>query len=357
MKTIHDAMARRNNFDAIRLCAAMGVTCSHSYLVAQGSDKNEFFFLLSGGQSNWGQWCVAVFFIISGFLITQSFFRSPSLFQYVANRVLRIIPALAVVTVLTVALVGPLVTRQSMAEYWTNELSWRFFANSVIYFGTQHLPGVFTNNPYPHATNVSTWTLAYEFSCYIGVAALGLLLKKSWKLAIPMLALCLASVFLTNVAPRIFVTMSGYFVAGSVMYLGRKKIPMDFRLFVLSVAALLAAVLLHRTLYVTTCVFGSYAVIYAAYSERFQWHNAARHGDFSYGIYLYSWPIQQLLVPYLGTPALLSLATLPLALLMAAGSWTFVEKPALAMKTNLAQAWRRWRANEEWALSGQPEAH
>src|SRR5262249_18035083 len=103
-------MKRNNNFDALRLVAAMSVIFSHSFLIAEGTQNNEPLILLTGNQAIFGLAGVFVFFAISGFLVTQSFEQTPRPLSFLAKRALRIFPGLFVATVFSALLVGSLVT-------------------------------------------------------------------------------------------------------------------------------------------------------------------------------------------------------------------------------------------------------
>ena len=85
----------------------------------------------------------------------------------------------------------------------------------------------------------------------------------------------------------------------------------------------------------TLPTFGSYVVFYLAFSLHFRMYRWARFGDFSYGVYLYAWPVQQMLLlyfePSMNVWNLFSLATL-ISVFLAVLSWNIVEKPALSLK-------------------------
>jgi thiamine-phosphate pyrophosphorylase len=81
---------RRNNFDTLRLIAATSVIFSHAFLLATGRQDGEPLMLLTGGQTILGVVGVFVFFVISGYLVTQSWERAPSLPHFAVKRVLRI---------------------------------------------------------------------------------------------------------------------------------------------------------------------------------------------------------------------------------------------------------------------------
>src|SRR6266849_5971972 len=102
--------ARQNNFDALRLVAAISVIFSHSFLIAEGTQNNEPLILLTGNQSILGLAGVFVFFAISGFLVTQSFEQTANPLHYLAKRALRIFPGLFIATLLSTFVLGPFVT-------------------------------------------------------------------------------------------------------------------------------------------------------------------------------------------------------------------------------------------------------
>lgn len=331
--SIFDAMlSERNNFDLLRLLAALGVVLSHAYPVTQGSNASEILMVLSGGQSTLGEVCVMAFFVISGFLITQSFARSRSVIDYMSNRVLRIVPGLAVMALLTSCVLGPLVTTLPAETYWTSRATYRFLANGLVYNTAQWLPGVFSQNIYPNVVNASLWTLAYEFSCYTAVASVGLALRRAWLPALLLTLVTVASVFLTWISPRLFLTFGSYFLAGSVAYLARRRIPLDGRLFVFSVVVLAATLISKQGLHEALLFFGSYIILWLAFRPVPSLKGLARQGDFSYGVYIYAFPIQQVLAPVIATPVWNFLLSTPLILLCAVLSWYLVEKPALACK-------------------------
>ena len=335
--TLDIALGGKNNFDALRFFAALGVVLSHAYPVTQGSNSREVLMVLSGGQASLGEVCVMAFFVISGFLITQSFARSSSSIDYMTNRVLRIVPGLAVMALLTSFVLGSNITTLTAEAYWSSLATYRYLANGLVYNATQWLPGVFSQHTYPNVVNASLWTLSYEFSCYTAVATVGLALRRAWLPTLLMATFTVASVFLTWISPRLFLMFGGYFLAGSLAYLGRSRIPLDGRLFVISLAVLASTLILKQGFRPALFVFGTYAILWLAMKPTQRLHSFARHGDFSYGVYIYAFPIQQVLAPAIASPVWNFLASTPLILLCAVLSWYLVEKPSLARKRWVAK--------------------
>ena len=80
-----------NNFNAIRLFLALLVIFDHSFALAEA--KDDPLEVVSHLQLSFGEMAVCLFFFISGFLITASWFNSKSMSDYLRRRVLRIFPA------------------------------------------------------------------------------------------------------------------------------------------------------------------------------------------------------------------------------------------------------------------------
>jgi peptidoglycan/LPS O-acetylase OafA/YrhL len=150
---------RGNNFDAIRLAMALLVVWSHSFAIHLGDEKMEWISLLLNGAYNAGNLAVMAFFIISGFLITQSFERSRTLRSYMEKRVRRIYPGYLVATSITAFIIAPLFGAQLPNVAKTIGL------NLLL---RNELPNAFFSNPLPLATNGSLWSIPFEFWCYIG---------------------------------------------------------------------------------------------------------------------------------------------------------------------------------------------
>ncbi|EAQ95712.1 acyltransferase family protein [Congregibacter litoralis] len=332
--------SRRNNFTALRIFFAWCVLFGHSFPITGHGELNplrEFF-----EKSTWiGEIAVSGFFAISGFLVTASFARR-GLLDYCISRVLRIYPALIVCVCLTTVVLGAWLTTLERADYFTNPRTWNYLWNTTALFPMSfRLPGVFESLPRP-GVNGSLWTLPVEVSCYILLMVVGATGLLRWRTLGNLAALALL-LFAFNyfgdipLVGRIekWAEPCVYFLLGVVCYLNRAAIPLSLPLGV--AAAALAYVALGKPWF--DFVFPPafvYLIFFLAYRSPFldidRWF-----GDPSYGIYIYAWPVQQVIVylfpqqgPYFNT-ALATLVVVTLALL----SWHFLEKPALGLK-------RRW---------------
>lgn len=338
-----------NNFDDLRLAAASMVVLGHAYVLT-GRPGDEPL-AAHTGIGGFGELGVSVFFVISGFLVTMSYERLKDLRAFLANRCLRILPGLAGALVLTALVLGPLVTSLPGSAYFTRPQTWLYvLRNLALYPVTYRLPGVFEHNPYPDAVNGSLWTLRLEFSFYLAVPVLARLnlLNRRGLTAVAFVALVLWWAVLAA-GPRlppvaILATRNFYlFAAGAALYAWRDA-PVLRRPWPTAAAALAFLAVLGQP------AAGAWLgpailpllTIGIALRPVPGLRAAARFGDFSYGIYIYAFPVEQVLAQMRGPgqlpPLLFALmalgCTAPLAIL----SWTMVERPALGLKRRFGGA-------------------
>lgn len=337
MNTIDSLMkGRNNNYDIIRLIASIVVIFSHSFPLSigyiNGSDPDPLNQLT--GNISFGHLAVMVFFIISGFLITQSFDRSKNPVLFLKARVLRIIPALTFVVVLTIFILGPLVTTLHIDDYFSSHGTFEYFKNITMYYMVFHLPGVFEHNAFPNGVNGSLWTLMYEFTCYIGVLILGItgLLRKEIILILFISTSILNSIGIGPVA----IEMLLFFSAGMLFYTYRNKINLKLSVFLISIIITFICFVYYKPYFmpiITICI--TYIVMYLTYATKTK-INGSKFGDLSYGTYIFAFPIQQMVTYYFGgtmTWWVNFLISLPITLIFAAISWNLIEKNALKYKS------------------------
>ena len=162
-----------NRFDILRLLAAWLVLFSHCFPL--GARPNSEPLASTLGIDTLGGVGVAIFFVLSGYLVTLSVERSPNLLEFARRRVLRIYPGLVAICLLCVLVLGPLLTMLPQAVYWHHGLTWSYLQTASAWIIQYPLPGVFTSNPLPMAVNGALWSLPYEISCYLALALLSLL--------------------------------------------------------------------------------------------------------------------------------------------------------------------------------------
>lgn len=336
--------AQANNIDALRLIFALLVVFSHCFPLTTGSEYDEPISWLTGRQTSGGGVAVDSFFMLSGFLITQSWERSRSVGSFFKKRICRIYPAYLVAVIISVWVIIPLA---SVAGSRWEVFSWqtlRVNLPKILTLRRFVAPDPFIHNPQPHVNGV-LWTIPYEFWCYVGVAVLGLLTLLRWRWLIASLFLvCLISPrFVGNLFaigetlrlpirsfgdPTAWTRFSVFYLAGMVVYLFREKFRWDRSMALLALVGLAAGATTTRGIALTMPTLGAYLLFYLAFTTDITWHNAARYGDFSYGIYVYGFPIQQLIIWRFGTmsPYLLFALTLGPVLLAAYLSWHLVER-------------------------------
>ncbi|HVG46653.1 MAG TPA: acyltransferase, partial [Rubellimicrobium sp.] len=288
-----------------------------------------------------GTMAVFAFFAISGFLVTYSFERQPTIQHWALARILRIFPGLLVVLLLTVFALGPMVTSLPLTDYLRDPATWSYVpTNLSLAFHQSALPGVFEAAPRGPELNGSLWTLYYEVLCYGLVLALGLAgAFRSRRVLMVAAGLYL----LANVAWVLLPVewpetlwalrwLSAPFACGVAFHLARNWLPLTpWLLLVMAVAAYGAhGTQLYEPLFVLAL---SYAVFLLAYLPRGWVRRYNRLGDYSYGVYIYAWPVQQTALHSFGrmSPVQNILISVPVALGLAWLSWNLVEKPALGL--------------------------
>jgi peptidoglycan/LPS O-acetylase OafA/YrhL len=331
MPTLQDRFdPQRNGFDLLRLLFAALVAVDHGISAH------------SAGQARIGDFALDGFFILSGFLVTRSWFQLESFPRFAWHRFLRIMPGFwvcLVVVAFVAAPVAALLQGMSPAQAFTGTPSaWDYvFQNAGLLIVHFDIAGILADLPKEDSFNGALWTLAFEAFCYaiVGVlGALGLLRRR------PALVPASAGVLLALTAmqeaglPVLLndrvIRLVLMFLLGATAYLYADRIRMRG-----DVAAAAAALFL-----VSPALFDDYRVLGAVpltylclwVGTRFVWRMRA---DLSYGVYIYHWPLQQILVlTALGTApvAVFVPVSIALALLPAAASWYLIERPALRHK-------------------------
>ncbi len=344
---------RKNNFDLLRLLLATVVIFSHSYVIYHGTNQDiEPYMKINNNISDFESVAVNWFFIISGFLITGSIKNSASLKDYFVKRILRIVPGFAVAFLLSIFLFGPLgsIKAVDIFENIKNYFAHVSFKNAVIKLATLQAPKVgagFEGTPLPKLLNEPLWTIQFEFICYLFVPVLALLrvFRIKW-IAIILFLVAFALMLFQHFGsffgdpyylPRFFT----YFLSGTCFYIYRHQIPRNLIIMMLSLALVLFASFQGKMLHIVMPTAGSYILFYITFHPLINYSKFAQKGDFSYGVYLYAWPIQQLLMYYLSDNieplTLFGMATL-ITLAMAFLSWHLVEKRFLQLKNKYSKS-------------------
>jgi peptidoglycan/LPS O-acetylase OafA/YrhL len=321
--------AHDNNFDTLRLLAAFAVVCSHAFPLSYGSDETEPVFQATRQQTTLGGIAVAVFFIISGYLITQSYTRTRDPRRFILARALRLLPGLAAVLTLLALILGPLLTTEPLPAYFSAPQTFRFvFGNLALLTFTDGLPGVFATVPYRNAVDGSLWTLGYEAACYLLVLCLGLAgLLNRW--------IVLTLFFASLVASKYWiggdmVQFGSFFLGGAAICLWRPRLRLTLAVLSLIV---MAAALSTGGFRLAAATAGAYLVLYLALGPLRlpRWDGT----DISYGVYIWAFPVQQTVALASGAHAAWwsnLLISFPVITGLAWLSWHLIEAPALSLR-------------------------
>ena len=322
---------RHNNFDLLRLVAAVSVIFSHAFLLAENSQDHDPLMLLTGGQTILGLVGVFVFFTISGYLVTQSFDTTAPPPVFLAKRALRSFPGLVACLVVCAFVIGPLVTQLPLADYLTRREPYLFVLhNAVLDIEYNRLPGVvFWPGNIGGIVNGPLWSLPCEALMYLLLFALGVCQLLTFRVALALLALGIFGILIDDrdTLGGAF-WLLGFFAAGICLYRLRGTRVMAGRWAVLALILLVLSVPA-RLFVVGFALFGSYLTIWIACNRKLPTVPAARFGDLSYGLYIYGWPIEQCVVYASGGRApwwAVFLVSLAVALPVAFLSWHAVER-------------------------------
>jgi peptidoglycan/LPS O-acetylase OafA/YrhL len=331
----------QNNFNVLRVVAATMVIFAHSYDLENIPGLGDPLKMLTGKSLGWAG--VGAFFVISGFLIMQSLERNPSVLRFARARALRIFPGLIVCVAATVTAMS-FVTTKDAEEYWSAAQTLFYAVGNASLLSVQYeLPGVFEANPYPKAVNGSLWTLPYEVVCYLcaaGLAMAGAIEKRRrWIFFALTLFAYVAFGMMAKPHWPLYHRLDNFHRLAFCFLLGMMaaSIP-GFKLRGWPVLCLVGfCFVMPKGFALSTAMSVAIAAIvfWLAFLASPTLRKLSSLPDYSYGIYVYAFPIQQSLFMWSDMPPLLNAgATCLLVLIPASASWHFIEKPALALKTS-----------------------
>jgi peptidoglycan/LPS O-acetylase OafA/YrhL len=335
------SVGRSNNFNLLRLFAASLVILSHCSALAWGQNP-ELIWNYMGHLETGGSIGVLIFFAISGFLVVQSFVSRGKLKYFLAARALRIYPGLVAAVIFSV-IIGAFATEWPLRDFLRDHQTRRFLIhNSMAYPIEFSLPGVFEHNPLKGGVNGSLWTLPLEIQMYLVVAAFGLMsLFRTREIynavfAAFLILVCsvkgeaLPLIAAHPEAPRLAIA----FLCGAFLFMNRDRVRISipwalfFAVFIVWGHTRIPNI---RMIYIPAIV---YIVFVLGYHPKLFFAPYTRLGDYSYGLYIYAFPTQQIISYYhpgIHQFQLFALA-FPCILVTAVLSWHFIEKPALRRK-------------------------
>ena len=324
---------RHNSLNALRLILAVLVIVSHAWpLGGFGPDPQ-------WGDFTIGTWAVAGFFAISGWLIMGSRLDS-SLRSYLWRRFLRIYPAFLVCLAVVGLAFAPLTAALSGGSYGWLDGARYLGANALLVIVEARVGGTPTGLPYDKSWNGSLWTLSYEVFCYVLVGLIVSFVARRWLRAVltgALVGLTVAELAFgaglsAPQALHLLTMLAPFFFAGCLLFLFRDRIPRSVPVALLCCTACVGIALTGVNGVLAALPLG-YLCVWFGMCLPLQ--PVGARNDLSYGVYIYAFPVQQMLA-LLGVHragvAVFALAAVVATFPFAAVSWFAVERPV-----------RRWR--------------
>lgn len=335
-----------NNYNFLRLFAAFCIVLSHSFDLLNKSNIEPLNYL-TNGKIQFSFIGLCIFFSCSGFLIAKSANTSASIKSYLFKRVLRIQPLLIVWCLLAVFVVGSLFTTLSTSDYFNNIYTWRYFKTIMPLFGVQfELPQVFVNNPIDAGVNGSLWTLIVEERLYVLMAFLFLFKKNRSTFFIVAVAI-LDVVYILNLVcykgqkiPYLDTSPTYYalcFLNAGLLYFLKINFSKKISWLLIGSLFVSAASIYFTTFYFLQVMFIPVVVTGLA-QLKCVCNKMGKYGDYTYGVYIFSYPIQQILIALKCTQNsyILFCYTILIILPIAFVSWHFFEKKLMTLKNKVA---------------------
>lgn len=340
------SISHQNNLDFLRLFFALSVLVTHSYALT-GIAENDLLSQFSHDQARFSHTGVQGFLIISGFLISKSLVRSTSFSNYYFKRALRVFPGLFITVCLTVILCSFLSTKPFLT-YFTHYSTRDYIIYNSLLKIQYGLDGIFVNNPYPKAVNGSLWTIPYEVFFYILLSLCYFIRQRANILRALFISSFFGAVYLFIVAaPELskyslpfwglqghhIAELGAFFLAGAIW----SVFPLPSTVYRKTII-LISLPILILTLYLGGYVLVQFFVLPLLIIAFGTLNNpklsfARKFGDFSYGIYLWGFVVQQTLMHFFHLNQMqLMFISIPITYVLGALSWHLIEKHALRLK-------------------------
>lgn len=349
VKTLNDVYDKRNNsFDDIRFALACLVLFVHSYALLYGEDGGtDPFTVLTHYQLSPGTLAVYGFFVLSGFFMIQSLEANSSIWQYAKNRLLRIVPAFWLSLFLTSFVLAPILSQNTILFSLDAGSSLYFFLKSAVFqvFGAVWtIHGVFPVNALVDNINGSMWTLKYEIFLYFLLPIMVFFMHGKRHLilyaTVILTLLCIAFIMgnfilfmgLTVDDYSKLLVLTNFFYSGVSLYLYRDVVIFSKRLMTILGVIFVLGLFLGNLKLITLLVF-PYLIIGLGSMLHTKWFS--KTGDYSYGMYIYAFPVQQTLIHFFKmklNAITLFLSSFIVTLFLSIISWHWFEKIILKMK-------------------------
>lgn len=339
-------ISRENNYNVLRMLGAGAVLYGHMFVLLgmtaptiYANEVNAIGF--------------KILMVLSGYMITQSCIYDDKLPNYVLKRVVRLLPAMIVYTLIAIFLIGPLFTTLPISEYFKHSLTWDYLYNVVLNPRFQ-LPACFADNPYPYSVNGSLWALPVEVSLYVIIyVVLKICCRFQYRkliIGVVSISVCVLQICHLLFFPTASFVVWGtdwfmalniypYFFMGALYALTDIKkycnIQMAFVIFLLSIAFSSNMYVIEELLAILIL---PYVLISIGECSKPVFSKILPHIDITYGMYLYGFPIQQILIQVIVVNMGINMSvnymfmmSLFITVILATLSWFLVEKPSNQM--------------------------
>lgn len=292
-------LKQRDNFLLLRVIASSMVIYGHSFALTQPNGETDIFLLYNWGRYS-GDLAVSIFFAISGFMVTGSYLNRNSFTKFLMARAKRLLPALAAVLFICSIVIGPIITTFGVRDYYSNPETVKYLTKNITFWSSLSwsLPGVFENHR-STTVNGSLWTLTAEGIMYMVIAILGLsklLLKK---------AICFflfAVIFFISIYDPVvlfknteLIKICGYFCLGAIAQLYKDNLPVRHDIMLVLVTSTYFLRYTPAYFYVLAVATVYFCFWFAYLLPHIP---LEKYGDPSYGIYLWGWSVQQIVISF-----------------------------------------------------------
>ncbi|MDO5628051.1 MAG: acyltransferase [Mobilicoccus sp.] len=344
---------RHNSLTMMRLALATLVAVSHAMVIGFGHQPT-FHTDPRLGSTTMGDLAVDGFFVISGFLVTMSFLRLPSIGRYLWHRSVRIFPAFYACLILTALVVAPIVAAlegRPALSVFPESLTF-ITHNAALHMFRFDVAGLPVGTENPGVINGALWTLYYEFVCYLGVIVLGVigaLKRRAWLLLAAIGVLWAANIVHTTGLVELpawqMRRLTFLFLLGTAGYVYARHVRIGRVAALVSLIVVAVAVTTLPDYRALAAPAFAYLCLWAMVRLPFTWNPRT---DLSYGMYIFHWPVAVILALLgaggLGLVPFVAVVVLGTGL-VALVSWHLIESPALSRKAMVAP-WSRSRAGD-----------
>lgn len=326
-----------NNFDIIRLLAAMMVIYGHSYAISPQEGKSD----LVSNMINFdysGSLAVKIFFFLSGLVVSNSLLNNKQISSFIFSRIFRILPGLILVVTVSTFLIGPLLSTDSISSYYSNGDTYTYFFRNIILQPQWFLPGVFDHNAQT-AFNGSLWTLPYEALAYaLTLITFVIIGFENRKLATVIAIVVILDPFIGNKVIFSWVDaknteislLAPCFSLGVLFSMWKDKISINKKLII---SLWVLYYVFHSSPHVAILFYPAILTTFLYISSTPLLLKLKLPVDISYGVYLWGWPVQQIFAQFYPDSGVLlnQLLSMLASVLLGTISWFLVEKKFISI--------------------------